>query len=261
VQKKIAKLIRRWKGTSADLRKVILHYHLFKNAGTSLDASFRAYFKGDEWLTCEFPSDPQKNQQQLHNWIVQSIDAKCFSSHTAALPPPLIAGVSVFPVIFVRHPIDRVASVYAFERKQGSDTYGSVLARNSNLSEYVEARLSRLHDYQCRNFHVHRFSSMYPADQGSVVERANRAVENLPFVGVVSRFEQSLRELESALRAFGFPDIALQVTQKNVSRKIDQTMNEKLEEIRSKMSPVVYESLIEANREDLAFFDSIASRY
>tara|TARA_R110002111_G_scaffold58828_3_gene99363 strand:+ start:65 stop:373 length:309 start_codon:yes stop_codon:yes gene_type:complete len=102
---------------------------------------------------------------------------------------------------------------------------------------------------------------MYPADQGSVVERANRAVENLPFVGVVSRFEQSLRELESALRAFGFPDIALQVTQKNVSRKIDQTMDEKLEEIRSKMSPVVYESLIEANREDLAFFDSIASRY
>lgn len=261
MQDKIATFIRRWKRKSAELRKVILHYHLFKNAGTSLDASFKAYFNADEWLTSEFPSDLQTNQQQLHNWILQNSDAKCFSSHTAMLPPPIIAGVSVFPVIFVRHPIDRVASVYEFERKQGSDTYGSVLARNSNLSEYVEARLSRLHDYQCRNFHLHRFASMYPADQGSVVERANRAVANLPFVGVVSSFEQSLRELERALREFGFADIALQPTQKNVSRKIEQTMDEKLEEIRSKMSPSVYQSLIEANSEDMAFFDSIASRY
>lgn len=261
MQEKIANLMQRFRGSRADPRKVILHYHLFKNAGTSLDASFIEYFEADEWVTTEFPSEPQENQQQLRDWIAQSSSAKCFSSHTATLPPPAIAGVSIFPVIFVRHPIDRVASVYEFERKQGSDTYGSVLARNSDLSEYVEARLARLHDYQCRNFHVHRFAAMYPDDQGSVVERANRAVANLPFVGVVSRFEQSLRELEHALRDFGFADIVLQSAQKNVSRNINQTMDEKLEEIRSKMSQSVYQSLVEANSEDLAFYDSIANRH
>lgn len=243
------------------MRSVILHYHLFKNAGTSLDESFKANFAADQWVTQEFPSDAQKNQKQLQKWIAQSDKALCFSSHTASLPPPKIEGVRVFPVIFLRHPIDRVASVYAFERKQGSDTYGSELARRTDLSEYVEARLSRLHDYQCRNFHVHRFAAMFPRSPGSVLERAQEAVKSLPFVGVVSRFDQSLQKLECALRDFGFSDIALKSTQKNVSRDIDMTMDERLEEIRDRMSPAIYQDLIEANRDDIEFFRSVDSKF
>ncbi|CAA0098203.1 Uncharacterised protein [Halioglobus japonicus] len=243
------------------MRSVILHYHLFKNAGTSLDESFKANFEADQWVTQEFPSDAHKNQKQLHKWIAQSDKARCFSSHTASLPPPKIEGVRIFPVIFLRHPIDRVASVYAFERKQGSDTYGSELARSTDLSGYVEARLSRLHDYQCRNFHVNRFAAMFPRSPGSVLERAQQAALNLPFVGVVSRFEQSLQKLEIALRDFGFPDITLKSTQKNVSRDIDMTMDERLEEIRDKMSPAMYQALIEANRDDIAFFDAVDSKF
>ena len=243
------------------MRNVILHYHLFKNAGTSLDESFKANFRPGEWLTEEFPSEVQQNQKQLKSWIQESVDAKCFSSHTAMLPPPKVDGVNIFPVIFVRHPIDRVASVYSFERRQGSDTFGSVLARNSNLSEYVEARLSRVHDHQCRDFHVHRFAAMFPNGPGSVLERANKAVANLPFVGVVSRFDQSLEELERALQQFGFKDITLEAAQKNVSRTIDMTMEEKLEDIKSRMSPAVYQSLVEANRDDIEFFENIAKKF
>tara|TARA_R110002049_G_scaffold142673_3_gene304565 strand:- start:3281 stop:4045 length:765 start_codon:yes stop_codon:yes gene_type:complete len=249
------------KGRSEGMRSVILHYHLFKNAGTSLDESFKANFEPDQWVTKEFPSEAHKNQKLLHSWIAESDNARCFSSHTAQLPPPKIEGVRIFPVIFLRHPIDRVASVYAFERRQGSDTYGSELARRTDLSQYVEARLARLHDYQCRNFHVHRFAAMFPRAPGSVLERAQKAVLNLPFVGVVSRFDQSLQRLESALRAFGFSEIALKSTQKNVSRDIDMTMDERIEEIREKMSPETYRALIEANRDDIAFYEFVDSKF
>ena len=261
MRERIVKLLSRWTSGSDNKRNVILHFHLFKNAGTSLDESFKANFKADEWLTKEFPSNAQQNQKELQDWIAENVKAKCFSSHTAMLPPPKVKGVNIFPVIFMRHPIDRVASVYAFERRQGSDTYGSELARNTDLAQYVEARLSRVHDHQCRNFHVHRFATMYPDHEGSVVERANKAAENLPFVGLVCRFEQSLQKLEHALQDFGFSDIALQATQKNVSREIDQTMDEKLEDIRSQMSPAIYQSLVEANRDDIAFFENIAGKY
>jgi hypothetical protein len=243
------------------MRNVILHYHLFKNAGTSLDETFRANFKAGEWVTREFPSNPHKNRSELQSWIASEVNARCFSSHTAMLPPPKVEGVNVFPVVFLRHPIDRVASVYEFERKQGADTFGSVLARNSDLSRYVEVRLSEVHDHQCRNFHVHRLAAMYPGNHGSELERAIKAAENLPFVGVVSRFDQSLNTLESALQDFGFKGLTLTSTQKNVSRKIDVAMDEKLAEIRSRMSPEIYQSLVEANRDDIEFFQTIDSKY
>jgi hypothetical protein len=169
--------------------------------------------------------------------------------------------VKIFPFIFMRHPIDRFASVYSFERRQGRDTDGSKLARDADLAQYIQARLSRVNDHHCRNFHVHRFATMYYDHEGSVVERANKAAENLAFVGVVSWFEQSLQKLERALQDFSFNDIALKTIQENVSRKIDLTMDEKIEDIRSQMSPSIYQSLVEANRDDIAFFDNIVSKY
>ncbi len=243
------------------MRKVILHYHLFKNAGTSLDESFKANCKAGEWVTREFPSSAHKNRKELQAWIASEANAVCFSSHTAMLPPPEIAGVSVFPVIFVRHPIDRIASVYAFERRQGADTFGSKLARNGDLSRYVEVRLSEVHDRQCRNFHVNRFAAMYPDSHGSELERAVKAARNLPFVGVVSRFDDSLRKLESGLREAGFEAISLQSVQKNVSRTIDAAMDDKMAEIRSRMAPEIYQALVEANGDDIEFFNIVDEKY
>ena len=72
------------------MRSVILHYHLFKNAGTSLDESFKANFESNQWVTQEFSSEAHKNQKQLRSWIAESVNAKCFSSHTAQLPPPKV---------------------------------------------------------------------------------------------------------------------------------------------------------------------------
>ena len=37
------------------MRKLVLHYHFFKNAGTSLDTAFKRALKDGEWVTREFP--------------------------------------------------------------------------------------------------------------------------------------------------------------------------------------------------------------
>jgi hypothetical protein len=58
----------------------------------------------------------------------------------------------VLPVIFVRHPIDRIMSAYSFESKQTSESFGAVLARNTTLGGNIETRLSMPNDTQCRNF-------------------------------------------------------------------------------------------------------------
>lgn len=236
------------------MRKVILHYHLFKNAGTSLDAAFKENFKGDEWVTAEFPGQPVKNREMVKQWIIDNPQAKCFSSHTAILPPPKIEGVEVLPVIFMRHPIDRIASAYAFEKKQGGDSFGAVLARNTDFKGYVETRLSLPHDRQCRNFHMQRFATMFGEKQGTEFERAKMAVEKLPFVGIVEDFAGSLERLEALLIQEDIQDISLVPKEHNVSRGVKKSLDEKLQDIKENLTEGAWDELIQANSEDVNLY-------
>ncbi|MGD8177151.1 hypothetical protein [Marinimicrobium sp. ARAG 43.8] len=239
------------------MRKVILHYHLFKNAGTSLDAAFKENFKDDEWVTKEFPANPAKNREEVAQWILDNPQATVFSSHTAQLPPPEFDDIKVLPVIFFRHPIDRIASAYAFETKQGGDSFGAVLARNTDLSGYIETRLALPNDRQCRNFHIQRFAMMYPESEGSEFERAKRAIEELPFVGIVERFSDSMAELEEWLRSEGFEDLHMKPSEKNVSRGPGLSMDEKLRELEARMSERAFQKLGDENNDDLIIYKSV----
>jgi hypothetical protein len=245
------------------MRKIILHYHLFKNAGTSLDAAFKENFflKAGKWVTNEFPSAAEANRKGVKEWIEENPDAICFSSHTAILPPPVLKDVKVFPVIFVRHPIDRIASAYRFEHTQDNEGFGAVLARNTSFSGYVETRLSIPYDRQCRNFHTSRLSSMFHDSTNTELHRAKDAVEELPFVGLVERFSQSLKRLEQLLRNEGFDQIELKPVAKNVSLKKKMTLKEKLEAIEEQLGPDVFKKLIDANRDDIELFEYVSALY
>ena len=236
------------------MRKVILHYHLFKNAGTSLDAAFKENVAPEEWVTQEFPGEPQTNREQVAQWILDNPQAKIFSSHTAHLPPPKFEGVEVLPVIFMRHPIDRIASAYAFETKQGGDSFGAVLARNTDLSGYIETRLSLPHDRQCRNFHMQRLAMMFGGNQGDEFTRSKKALETLPFVGIVEQFADSMARLEKWLQSEGFGGMQLKPVEKNVSRDIKKSLEDKLKEFQERISPEVFAKLTEANRNDLVLY-------
>lgn len=240
------------------MRTVILHYHLFKNAGTSLDATLKKNFPGDLWVTKEFPSNPKLNAEQLKQWILDEPQAVCFSSHTAFLPPPKVDGVNIIPVMFMRHPIDRIMSAYSFERKQGSDNFGSTLARHTNLAGYIEVRLSMRSDRQCRNFHIEHFSRMFgggstPAEG---LKYSKQAIEELPFVGDVGQFDSSIKRLESLLKEHGF-DVDLTAEKKNASQK-SKSIDEKMSDLKDNIGDELYAKLIEANAEDLALYESLS---
>ncbi|WP_183098445.1 sulfotransferase family 2 domain-containing protein [Nocardioides pelophilus] len=234
-------------------RAVIFHYHLFKNAGTSLDALFQEQFAG-RWVTREFPPQPGENRRAVRDWIGETPDAVCFSSHTALLPPPVVPRTRVLPVIFVRHPLDRIASAYSFERKQGDLGFGSTLARHTSLAGYVETRLSLPRDRQCRNFHTARFADMTPAKPDDELPRALRALEELPFVGLVETFEVSLQKLQSFLEREGFEGIDLRPVKHNVSRDRALSLDERLDGMASELGAELYAELERANADDLRFY-------
>lgn len=241
------------------MRKVIFHFHLFKNAGTSLDAILKGNFPG-QWVTREFASQPILNRTAVHKWIEETPEAVCFSSHTAILPPPVIEHTKVLPVIFYRHPIDRIVSAYTFERQQQTDGFGAILARNTTLAGYIEVRLALSNDRQCRNFHVSRLAQMVGAEHGDEFSRAKKAIASLAFIGVVEKFAQSLEQLQRWLVKEGFKNLDFKPVERNVLRASDKPREAKMAEVREELGEVIYQKLIEANREDLELYDFIVSR-
>lgn len=207
-----------------------------------------------EWVTAEFQGPPPKNRERVKEWIVSSPQAVCFSSHTAIFPVPKIDDLQVIPVIFFRHPIDRIASAYEFEAQQGGDNFGCVLARNTNLKGYVESRMALPRDQQCRNFQAQRFATMFGEKVGDLSVRAKKAIDELPFVGLVEDFGGSLARLEKLLKAEGFASVVLEDTKKNVSRN-NLSLEAKLANIRAELGEQTWHKLLEANAVDLHLFE------
>ena len=52
-------------------RTIILHYHLFKNAGTSIDSILQENF-GEQWITKEFKS-VINNTPEVIQWINENL--------------------------------------------------------------------------------------------------------------------------------------------------------------------------------------------
>ena len=72
-------------------RGVIIHYHLFKNAGTSVDAILRRNF-GEGWASREYP--PRSDGEAAREFLASNPHIAALSSHTLLLPPPEIPGWS-----------------------------------------------------------------------------------------------------------------------------------------------------------------------
>lgn len=215
-------------------RTVILHYHLFKNAGTSLDRILQKNFP-EAWETEEFLGKGGNNSDLVTKWIAQNPDAVAFSSHTANGPVPKLPGVEVISILFLRDPIARIRSVYHFEKNQKAETWGANLAKSTDFAGYVRTRLSTPHDRQCRNFHVGRLATFVPGPRDQELERAIEALSKLSVVGFVEKFDQAAERLKAALHS-SCPDFQwnpVHANASNTNSEVGADLRVELEEANS----------------------------
>ena len=98
------------------MRNVILHYHIYKNAGTSFDHVLRHNF-GDTFESFDGPYPFFSIDQEQLDRIIQRRPATiALSSHQLTLPPPSSLDYRVFAAVFLRNPFLRIASIYRFKR-------------------------------------------------------------------------------------------------------------------------------------------------
>jgi hypothetical protein len=239
---------------------LIIHYHIFKNAGTSVDTMLQRNF-GSLWTEGEFPPAPSgyaSNASVVEAFLSQRPELLAFSSHTAQLPLPQL-GKRVFPIFFLRHPLDRLKSAYLFERMQDADTHGARLAKTCDFEGYVRALLAGPPVRQARNFQTERLAGS-EAPQGSERDRAMRMLESLPFVGLVEAYDRSLERLGEWL-APHFPNFQTFSLHENRTAGQEGDLQERLAAIEASLPTELYENLVKSNADDFAIYDKVRARY
>ncbi len=236
-------------------RPLLIHYHIFKNAGTSFEWSLQQVF-GTAVHKFDSPSpDGMITPEELASYVGSVPEIKVISSHQAILPAPRIPNRAVITSILIRNPIARVRSIYAFERRQTRPTLGALKAKELDFRGYVEWRLSCSPAMFC-NYQVIFCSRTKdtPHDEELTEAHLENAVRNLgliDIVGTVERYREWLVLAQSSLAGL-FPNISLSYVRRNVSEQAMNTTHEAvLADLRRELGADLARRLLECNDLDM----------
>ncbi|NNE57207.1 MAG: sulfotransferase family 2 domain-containing protein [Hellea sp.] len=237
-------------------RAVIIHYHLFKNAGSSVDEILRHNF-GDQWVEIEGPDNKKLTPDMMADYIVKNPDIKVISSHTAQITLPKIKGVKIIPIVFMRHPIARIQSAYEFERNQESDQPGAKAAKDGDFKHYMAWRLSTAMMNQIVNFHTVRLKDFVKFTTNREAhlfrQRAIQAVKQLPMVGLVEKFDESMAKYAELIRPY-FPEFKVIAAHANTRGAPKKSLQGKLKAFEEEIGRLSYINLVQLNAIDLDLY-------
>lgn len=240
------------------MRHVILHGHIFKNAGTTFDWSLSRSF-GDGFVDHrEDKLMRERREKHLADFVSDNSSLLALSSHHLCYPLPQMEQVIFHTVYFLRHPVERIASVYAFERRQEADTLGAKAAKEKNFAEYVQWRMQHnvprtIREYQTSNIAGYHDQPLRDQANADWLLRSSNHMLAIDCVGVVDRYEESMVVLEDRLSRF-FPDLDLAFQAQNVTRPDDgKGVDERVVETLKKLGPLAAD-VLRMNSFDLALY-------
>ena len=238
-------------------KPVLVHYHIYKNAGTSVEKNLSESF-GDKWAPFEgAPGQTVVSNGEVAAFAEANQSISAISSHKAR-PFPAVKGF--FPILFLRHPIDRARSMYHFARRDPTQADHAV-ARDGSFKDYVN-HWSDLSSSVLRNYQVAHLSqaSFRIPDLWCAAPRPEDLLEavdflrSLPFFGLVRRFEESCKGFEAAYGRT-FRALRMRPVRENASTEDAPSERAALDIARAELGEAAYERLVEANQFDLVLYD------
>lgn len=182
-------------------RPLLIHYHIFKNAGTSFEWALERTF-GDRFRRYDSPKPGGLvSSRELARVVKSEPLLAAISSHQAVPPAPRILGRKVLTSILIRDPIARIGSIYAFERGQKVETPGAIKAKELSFKRYVEWRLETCPAAFC-NYQVHFCSGrkhIYEECRKRDLEAAIIRLDAIDIVGTVQRYGEWLALAQAVL--------------------------------------------------------------
>ena len=236
----------------------LVHYHIFKNAGSSVDASLRRSF-GERWGSFEGQhAHDIQSAEQLRRFMLANPGYRAISSHLARPPLPFDDSL---PVVFIRHPLLRAYSVYLFTRRDPQQPFAEA-AINNGFADYIRWALREepgsivIRDYQV----VHLSSASWRC--GHILDAcANEAdlaevcalLDGWGMAGVVEQYERSI-DAYQALYAPLLPGLELAYDCENVSPIERTTPAAQLDQLEALLGSDLHARFMASNALDLALY-------
>ena len=239
-------------------RFVLVHNHIFKNAGSSIDWALKKNF-GDNFLDHRDDDLMRRGAAYLGPYLENQKNIRALSTHHLTLPLPDISKVNILQIMMFRHPIERVTSVYSFERKQiEATTPGAIHAQKFNLNDYILWRMRPDVGATIRNFHV--LKSLPPKIQrleaytSEDVSSAKRYLKSIKLLGLVEKFDESMVLFEHVVGRLG-RNIDLSYVKQNVNQDyLGLNREERINNLRSQIDDYTFNLLVANNEQDLELY-------
>lgn len=249
-------------------RAVICHYHIYKNSGTSFSRLLEANF-GARHVNFDGPiAGFQINQDQLAEIVENNPEVVSISSHQIYLPAPSTLNIRFIPVVFLRHPLLRIRSIFLFETSGNSGASTAVamtdrlqpfqawatdrLSNSSHLLSISNAQTNQLARAYCRA------PQMRIAD-GACIHDMDLALNNLSLVTCLARTEAYAGDVslfESTLANNGIEFTSQLGRAENISSgDFDAPLSRQLETFRASMTQELWDRLVDINQQDQALYD------
>jgi hypothetical protein len=241
--------------TSQGTRPLLVHYHIFKNAGTSFEWSLKQAL-GRRFCIYDLAAPNQiLSSAEIIRYVQCRPETEVVSSHQATFPVPKISGRQVLTSVLIRDPIARIRSIYAFERQQQASTPGALKAKELDFRGYVEWRLATAPAMLC-NYQVYFCSRTTGTRNKKSLDETDlrKAIANLDqidIVGTVERYGEWLTLAQSIL-CKAFPGILLSATRQNVTNtERENTAAAILDDLVNDLDQTLAEHILEGNKLDM----------
>lgn len=245
--------------TKKTVRSVVLHAHMFKNAGTTLDWSLNRCF-GSGFVDHRDDKAMRGSREYVAAYLAANKSIEALSSHWPPVPAPDSPGINVQMLMLLRNPLERSRSVYNFERSQPNDGSPEILkAKNLSFAQYIQWRLEPGTGPAVKNFHTRYCSGDYFGnDLDQLYELAISNLDNIPTVGLVDRYAESMVLFEYILQNT-HPNIDLSWRSQNVSQTATVSTATRVDSIAEDLGDT-FEALVKANEYDLRLSDYVQEK-
>jgi hypothetical protein len=234
-------------------RSVLLHVHLFKNAGSSIDWALRRSFGRAFAEFADASTVYRGGMSGLEKLLAENPGVRAASSHGMPFDPAQQPPFGCIWILMLRDPLDRVGSMYTFHANQSPTcNRGACLANEGSISDYVRWGLSSEAGIEIRNFQTRYVAGArrrsIPVRQKHLEKAFDALLHESVIYGLVERFDESMVLFEERLRPV-FPGIDLSYVIRNRGRR--GSLEERKTKLRRALGDDMYKRLTFSNGFDI----------
>lgn len=246
------------------MRNVIVHYHIYKNSGTSFDSILTHNF-GEKHILFDGPFPFFTiSQDQLDRIISRKRETIAFSSHQIVLPQPVSLDYKTYAALFVRNPILRIGSIYRFKKQSNDGTLTSREAVKNDFSGWIRFCLKHpqevTHISNAQTRQIGAAFAQLPLRKRSKtgmlydLETAKRNLSNVELLGRTEHFSEDVERFAQILSKAGIQFEIPETLHLNATEKTTQHIEERVQNLLAELDRELRDTLLEINQQDFSLY-------